>query len=499
MLNTVLIRFIFGWFVVGLVMGGVNSSQAVNLSIKDDLNQDFVTEQNSSLLYLPITLNGNGSPVLKDTVFGLEMRRISGQENLSAVTAADTAWVRRNGLLWSKVESVEGVYRWDQQESLEQELITAHQNGLRVILVVRATPEWAQKYSGVSCGPIREDKLAAFGEFLYQAVKRYSLPPYNVKYWEIWNEPDIDYNLVIEGRLDSNSQYGCWGETDDPYAGGGDYSEVLKVAYPRIKAADPEAQVVVGGMLMRCYPETCSFNDAHYFEGILHHHGANDGGKYFDLVSFHSYEYYFGRLGKYGNTWWRSSWNSTLTLVKKAEFLESVMAQYNVVKPIMVTETALLCGSDGTEPICLHPDFENTKAAYIAQSYAAALASGIKANIWYSLTGNWRGNNLLDSELKPLPSYYAYANVVKSLGKLSFNRELDEYPEVNGFEFEGENKLVWFAWSRVMDQDLNVRPVQMNLPGTPSRIWDIYGQDVAVEGPSVTVTGIPLYIELSKP
>ena len=148
---------------------------------------------------------------------------------------------------------------------------------------------------------------------------------------------------------------------------------------------------------------------------------------------------------------------------------------------------------------CLHPDFESTKAAYIAQSYAAALASGIKANIWYSLTGNWRGNNLLDSELKPLPSYYAYTNVVKSLGNLSFSRELDEYPDINGFEFAGENKLVWFAWSRVMDQDLNVRPVQLNLPGTPSRIWDIYGQDVAVEGTSLTVTGIPLYIELPKP
>jgi hypothetical protein len=498
MFGKVFIRFIFILLVIGLVMGGVNSSQAIDLTKKADSNIGSLAEQNSSLLYLPITLNGKGTAALKDTVFGLEMRRISGQENLNAVTAADTAWIRRNGLLWSKVESVEGVYRWDQQESLEQELMTAHQNGLRVILVVRATPEWAQKYKGVSCGPIREDKLAAFGDFLYQAVKRYSQPPYNVKYWEIWNEPDIDYNLVINGRLESGSQYGCWGETDDPYAGGGDYSDVLKVAYPRIKAADSEAQVVVGGMLLRCYPETCSFDDAHYFEGILHHHGANDGDKYFDIVSFHAYEYYFGRLGKYGNTWWRSGWNSTLTLVKKAEFLRSVMAQYNVDKPIMVTETALLCGSDGTEPICLHPDFENTKAAYIAQSYAAALASGIKANIWYSLTGNWRGNNLLDSELKPLPSYYAYTNVVKSLSNVSFTRVLSEYPDVNGYVFESDDKIIWFAWSRVTDKDLNVSPVQMDLPATPLKIWDVFGEKVAVDGSSIIVTGMPLYIQLAK-
>jgi hypothetical protein len=465
---------------------------------KADVKLASAEEQASSLLYLPMTFNGKGIPQLKDTVFGLEMRQISGRENLNAVTAADTAWVRRNGLVWSKVEAIEGTYRWDKVENLEQELINAHQNGLRAILVVRGTPGWAQRFRGISCGPIRESKLGAFGEFLYQAVKRYSAPPYNVKYWQIWNEQDIDYNLVVEGRLDSDSQYGCWGDPEDPYAGGGDYADVLEVVYPKIKAADPEAQVVVGGMLLRCYPGFCRANDVHYFEGILRHHGANDGDKYFDLAAFHAYEYYFG-LGRYGNAWWKTGWNKTLTLVGKAEYLKNIMAQYNVEKPLMVTETALLCGSNGTEPICLHPDFEHTKAAYIAQSYAAALASGIKVNIWYSLTGNWRGNNLLDDNSNPLPSYYAYVNVVNSLGDVSFTRALDEYPDVSGFEFIAKNTVIWFAWSREMDGDRNILPVQMDLPATPLKIWDVYGQDVPVGGPSVTVTGMPLYIELPKP
>ena len=494
----IVIRFILTLFVVSLVGGFITSPGAVDLRERADLKLAYAAEQASSNLYLPFALKR--SP--KTSIFGLDMGRISGQEKINAVTAADTEWVRRNGLLWSNVEPIEGTYFWDSQASLEQELITAYENGLRVILVVRSTPEWAQEDKDSYCGPIKKNKLAAFSEFLYQAVKRYSVPPYNVKYWEIWNEQEINHELVLEGRLKGDSQYGCWGDPKDPYAGGGDYAEVLKAVYPKIKNANPGAQVVVGGLLMMCNPEineNCIYNEIDYFEGILRHYGTNDGGNYFDVVAFHAYDYYYGRLGIYGNTWWKSGWNSNLTLAKKADFLRGVMEQYNVDKPLMVTETALLCGSDGTEPMCLHPDFENTKAAYIAQSYASALASGIKANIWYSLTGNWRANQLLDSELNPLPAYYAYSTVVNSLENVSFARELNEYPDVNGYEFKYANHLIWFVWSRVSDRHQNVSPVQMDLPATPLKIWDMFGQNVPVEGPSITVTGMPLYIELSIP
>ncbi|MCJ7660162.1 MAG: glycoside hydrolase family 5 protein [Anaerolineales bacterium] len=498
MFRKVVIHLIRTLLVVSLTGGIVTSPGAVDLPERVEFSLAHASEQASSLLYLPITLKGSA----KTTIFGLEMRNISGQEKINAVTAADTEWVRRNGLIWSNVEPIEGTYIWNSQASLEQELITAYENGLRVILVVRSTPEWAQEDKDSYCGPIKENKLAAFSEFLYQAVKRYSVPPYNVKYWEIWNEQEIDHELVLEGRLANDSQYGCWGDTNDPYAGGGDYAEVLKAVYPKIKNANPGAQVIVGGMLMMCNPEineNCISNEINYFEGILRHHEAYDGGNYFDVVAFHAYDYYFGRLGIYGNTWWKSGWNSQLTLTKKADFLRSVMERYNIDKPLMVTETALLCGYYGTEPMCALPDFENTKAAYVAQSYASALASGIKANIWYSLTGSWRANQLLDSELNPLPAYYAYSTVVNSLEDVSFSRELNEYPDVNGYEFKYANHLIWFVWSRVSDRHQNVSPVQMDLPATPLKIWDMFGQNVPVEGPSITVTGMPLYIELSIP
>ena len=71
---------------------------------------------------------------------------------------------------------------------------------------------------------------------------------------------------------------------------------MLKVAYPQIKAADPQAQVLVGGLLLDCDPRPgagCSLTAQNaippkFLEGIL----RNNGGPYFDGVSFHAYDFY---------------------------------------------------------------------------------------------------------------------------------------------------------------------------------------------------------------
>jgi hypothetical protein len=120
-------------------------------------------------------------------------------------------------------------------------LIEASDRGLNIILIIRSTPSWAQKRSGVSCGAVKFEKLSAFSKFVGDAVARYSNPPYNVKYWELGNEPDIDPSLVP-----SDNPFGCWGDDTDLYYGGGYYAEMLKQIYPVIKAADPEAHVLIG-------------------------------------------------------------------------------------------------------------------------------------------------------------------------------------------------------------------------------------------------------------
>ncbi len=88
------------------------------------------------------------------------------------------------------------------------------------------------------------------------------------------------------------SVFGCWGNPNDPYYGGGYYAELLKRAYPAAKAANPQAIVMNGGLLLDCDPrypppgKDCL--PAQFLEGML----RNQGAAYFDILAFHGYPYY---------------------------------------------------------------------------------------------------------------------------------------------------------------------------------------------------------------
>ena len=441
-----------------------------------------------------------------NSLFGVEMAKIAPNKGLYEIIAIDTAWVRRNALLWSDVETVEGSYNWSNVSYLDDELITASKNGLEVILVVRRTPIWAQididnnRHTPHFCGPIRPDKLQSFANFMYQAVKRYSKPPYNVKYFEVWNEPDAERGLSI---LNPDPPYGCWGDKNDPYFGGEYYADVLTYVYPSMKAANPGVQVAIGGLLLACKQGVSNVSCDHsekYLEGILRRHGANDGGNFFDLVNYHAYDYYFNKLGKYGNGGWGSNLVEGPAFLKKLPFIEDTLENFGFGnKEIILTETALLCGSTGDEPICQAQEYENTKAYYAAQSFAQSIDKGFQTNIWYSATAYWRGSSLLTTYLDPLPAYYAYGFVENELGKSRNKRDLWEYTNIKGLEFDRSDKTTWMMWSTLTDGDGYVLPVSITLPSEPSKVYTVFGDELAnFKGTSLLVTAAPLYVEWDK-
>jgi hypothetical protein len=177
----------------------------------------------------------SSTPEPPPSIFGVEMDQITTGGGLDQVAAANTSWVRRNAVVWSSIETTEGKYDWSGMAGLESELQNASIKNISVVLIVRSTPQWARKIAGTgpACGPISQAKLPAFGNFMRALVARYSVAPYNVKYWEMWNEPDFP---IITG----DQIYGCWGDPSDAYYGGGYYAEMLKAVYPQIKAADPK-------------------------------------------------------------------------------------------------------------------------------------------------------------------------------------------------------------------------------------------------------------------
>lgn len=432
----------------------------------------------AKITYLPVLLRR--SPTRG--IFGTETGSFYDTAVLDRLVNAGSYWLRRAGIWWPDVQPTVD-FNWEPLRGFDIELANAGSRGLHVILVVRGTPYWAQAASPWLCGPIRSDQFQAFANFLSILVNRYSQPPYNVKYWEIWNEPDIDRQVPY---MPYDCPWGCWGEVNDPYYGGSYYAQMLKVVYPAIKAADKEAQVLLGGLLLDCDPRdpppgkgTC--RPSLFLEGIL----RGGGGPYFDGISFHAYDYYYGELGRYANSNWHSAWNTTGPVsIAKADFIEDTLAAYGVTDKYLInTESALLCETCGEDDVT----FETTKAYYLAQVYATALVQGLRGNLWYSLYG-WNNSGLLKADGTPQPAFVAYGVASQKLRYVSFVRKIDEYPGVTGYEFAGEEGRLWLLWSR------DGLPHAINLPGTPTSVQDALGYSEPVGGAYLTVTVEPLWV-----
>ncbi len=422
------------------------------------------------------------------------MDHINSAWGLYEMADANISWARPVGVLWSSVEPTEGIYDWSVLTGLEAELREAASNGIQIVLLVHSAPEWARKIAGTgpSCGPIAENKLPSFGNFMRAMVTRYSVAPYNVIYWELWNEPDTPY-------IPGDSGFGCWGDVSDAYFGGGYYAEMMKVVYPQIKAGNDQAQVVIGGLLLDCDPRgTCDIvghdiRPPRFLEGIL----INNGGPYFDGVSFHAYDYYSPSTGGYANPNWASAWNTTgPVLINKSQFIKSLLSQYDVTgKFLMNTESAVICGSTGQEAYCLTDAFTNTKAFYITQSYSAALSEGLKANLWYNVLG-WRNSGLLNNDLSPQLAFSSFEFIISELTGATYAGvilpiDIGGVTGVMGYKFLRDDRSVWVLWS--MDGSLHT----IYLSSVPLTAWDALGNPVTPAA-IMNVTMKPSYLEWNR-
>ena len=410
--------------------------------------------------------------------FGIEVNGAHGSEEFDRVKQAGANWTRLAGLWWPSVEPEEGKYDWTAMTWLETLFVQARNNGLTPILIIRGTPMWAQAYSGVDCGPIRPDKLPAFADFMAVIVNRYGNAKYNVRHWELGNEPDIDRNIV-----GSNHDIGCWGDDQDTYYGGGAYANMLKAVYPRIKQVDPQAQVLVGGLVLDCdprpgggCPDETRRRPARFLEGVLRAGGAS----YFDAVSFHSYDYYDRVPGLYSNSNWQSDSASTgPVFINKAAFIRSLLEHYGASNKRMYnTEDALLCHA------CVDDvGYEWTKALYASQLNISTLQSGLGASIWFRLA-DWPGTALIDSRMLPTRAYVSYRTATLWLTDAVVVRVLKP-PELEDKGLRGVvlmrgSESMWIVW--VVDGSAH----QLKLPKKPSDVRDVIGNAVALTSATLT-------------
>jgi hypothetical protein len=418
-------------------------------------------------------------PQVAPSIMGIEF--FNGFTRVSdEATRLNAAWVRFNNYFWSDVEPAPGDRKWSAMASVESDLIAAAQRGIQVILVVRRTPVWARAAGTPDCVPPSPGNLPAFARFMRDAVARYSAPPFNVKHWEMGNEVDLDPSL--EGGY---GVWGCWGNRNDAYYGGGYYADMLKAVTPAMKAVDPAAQVLVGGLMLECPSHFDTCTEHKFFEGIL----VNGGGPFFDGVGYHAYDGYAYSLGQYSNPKWESSWNTTgPVMIAKLRFLQSALQRHGIAgKYFVMSEGSLICWSCDTAP----PEHELTKAYYVPQLFAAGMANNVRAVIWYSYNSQWMHTALLQRDNQPTAAYTAMRVLLEKLPNATYLGELTtaamQQPNARGSRFRVNGREVWLAWSVARD-------VRVTLPANPAAITDALG-NAQPAARAFTLTPKPLYIE----
>ncbi|MBP7962809.1 MAG: cellulase family glycosylhydrolase [Caldilineaceae bacterium] len=430
-------------------------------------------------------------PPSPPTLFGTEIYVGRVDREAPLAQAAGFTFMRHDLLWWNRIEARQYYYEWPEKESQEIAILSAY--GLTPIAVIHNAPDWAQASPGSACGPVHPDALADFARFLTAAVKRYSQPPYNVHHWEIWNEPDAP--LVAEDK-----GWGCWGRPDLPNWGGEAYAELLKTAYPAIKSADPTATVIMGGLLLGCPQDPgalakCNDHSGRFLEGVL----AAGGGDFFDVLSFHSYAYFWdGDLREDfegSNPDWVEPGG---VLAGKVNLLRAVLAQHGLAdKPLIMGEGGLLCSPYSAQCVqneksVAGPDFEQAQANYAVRLFVRCLALKLDACIWYTLSGpGWRDGGLLaDGQGTPRPAYTAIAHLAGLLGNADYVESLASGP-VEGHRLRSgvDGEVYDIYWTNQDPGEATVRSVLPVLDGTAT---DIFGNPIpAAVGFEPVIIGTP--------
>lgn len=158
--------------------------------------------------------------------------------------------VARTDFWWQYVEWFEDTYFWDRLDLLVD---TAASHGIEIIAELNGRPAWLEDHDMTEAASIE-----AYADFAAATVEHFAG---RITRWEIFNEP--------------NSA----GIAPDAYAA------MLIAAHDAIKAVDPDAFVISGGLAAT--PETGNgrWGAVDYLEGIY----AAGAGGHFDAIGYHPY------------------------------------------------------------------------------------------------------------------------------------------------------------------------------------------------------------------
>jgi YVTN family beta-propeller protein/VCBS repeat-containing protein len=174
---------------------------------------------------------------------------------------ADGVTTIRMLIPWAGVEPTNNVYNWS---AIDRVVTSATARGMTVLGVVDSTPTWAGVSGGAGLAAAPADPQQ-FAQFAGALATRYAG---QISAYEIWNEPN---------------GYQFWSPAPDAAA----YTALLKAAYPAIKAADPNAEVIAAGLGAVTSFGNLTIDPVTYLQQMY----AAGAQGYFDAVAYHPYLY----------------------------------------------------------------------------------------------------------------------------------------------------------------------------------------------------------------
>jgi hypothetical protein len=212
-----------------------------------------IVSESANINPLPTTIGFADSDI-----YGLSQSDVNRQLGLMTVTNVKTV---RLMIPWAGVEPFQGQLNW---ASVDKTINAAAAKNMSILAFINSTPTWAVAPGGLPLSG-RPASPAAYGDFVGKVAQRYKG---KISAYEIWNEQ----NAVI-----------FYSPAPDPAR----YTDLLKAAYPKIKAIDPAAAVVVGGLGAVIDFGSVTINPVRFVTEMY----AAGAKNYFDALAFHPYNY----------------------------------------------------------------------------------------------------------------------------------------------------------------------------------------------------------------
>jgi hypothetical protein len=366
------------------------------------------------------------APAAPPSVFGADVRDYQvdslvvepcpGQAE-SCAKGAGLNWVRQN-IGWTDLQprppkagytsqpaacpEADGWCYWDQAyvEAAKARLKKVTDRGHTPIVILQWVPDWVNGGKPAKHCYLPSEQFDAYAALAANVVREFKAAGIPVRHWQVWNEPEPTMEEMGAGC--GTLGIGSFGDAKDEYYGGARFTDLLAKATPAIKAADPEATVVAGGLMLAC--NDCPAQK--FLRGMLDHHGKRDGAQFFDVLDYHAYPGWSGNAQP-DREWSLTGWNEHSSgrgyIFDKLRFVRGVMAEYGAAdKPVLLGETGLTCAAaaDGTRPcpeMGADAGFTAAQANMVVRTYTRAIHAGLLGVEWYSFgDGLFEQSELID-------------------------------------------------------------------------------------------------------